>query len=199
MKLFCFLGNIGKKYEKTRHNAGFLLGDFLRKKISGSEWRNEKKFFGEISIVETRCIVSLENNEKIIFLKPSTFMNLSGKSLLAVMQFYKISPKDICIFYDDKDLAFEKIRYRKKGSAGGHNGIKDIIRTLGTQEFDRIKIGVDNEKRQGELRSKRGCPGVEIFKNTADFVLANFSGDELITLESEVFPEVEEKIFEEIL
>ena len=184
MKLFCFLGNIGTKYEKTRHNAGFLFGDWLQKKWGGNEWKHEKKFFGEISTVETLHATSLQ--EKIIFLKPSTFMNLSGKSLLAVMNFYKISSDDICIFYDDKDLQFEKIRFRKKGSAGGHNGIKDIIRVLGTQEFDRIKIGVDNEKRK-------------FFDNTADFVLANFTKEEQKILQEKIFEEVEEKIFEEML
>jgi PTH1 family peptidyl-tRNA hydrolase len=188
MKIFCFLGNPGDKYKKTRHNAGFLLADFLQEKWDGSEWKEEKKFFGEVSSIQAphTSTGSVTGREKIIFLKPNTFMNLSGKSLLALMQFYKISPEDICIFYDDKDLPFEIIRFRKKGSAGGHNGIKDIIRVLGTQEFNRIKIGVDTE-----LRKK--------FSSTADYVLANFSAQELLDLEEKIFLEVEEKVLEEVL
>lgn len=179
MKLFCFLGNIGEKYKNTRHNVGFLFADYLHDSWNGSDWKKEKKFFGEICEVQ-------KNSEKIIFLRPATFMNLSGKSLLAVINFYKLDPKDVCVIYDDKDLAFEKIRFRKKGSAGGHNGIKDIIRVLGSDEFDRIKIGVDNEKRP-------------YFKDTAEFVLANFMGEEIDILNALVFQAVEEKIFEEVL
>ena len=182
MKLFCFLGNIGKEYEKTRHNVGFLFGDFLQREWGFSEWKKEKKFFGEIS-EGTQKVLGSKISEKIIFLKPHTFMNLSGKSLLSLMQFYKISPKDICIFYDDKDLDFSVLRYRKKGSAGGHNGIKDIIRVLGTPEFSRWKIGVDSP-----LRQKMG--------NTADFVLGKFSATEFSDLEK-IFLELEEKVREE--
>ncbi len=174
MKLFCFLGNIGKEYEKTRHNVGFLFGDFLQNEWSASDWKMEKKFFGEVA--EARHEIS-GKREKILFLKPHTFMNLSGKSLLSVMQFYKISPEDITVFYDDKDLDFEVLRFRAKGSAGGHNGIKDIIRVLGTQEFDRWKIGVDST-----LRQKMG--------NTADFVLGKFSSSEQEQLEK-IFVELE--------
>lgn len=181
MKLFCFLGNIGKKYEKTRHNAGFLLADFLQKNWNGSEWKDEKKFFGEICEVKKAGFA--EKNEKVIFLKPGTLMNLSGKSLLAIIKFYKIPTEDIVVFYDDKDLDFGVIRLREKGSAGGHNGVKNIIRVLGTQEFSRIKIGVDTQ-----MRKK--------FPSTADFVLANFSASEMEELHEKIFPEIEEKIKE---
>lgn len=182
MKLFCFLGNIGEQYNNTRHNAGFLCADFLQQKRQFSEWKTEKKFFGSIS-------EGIWNDEKVILLKPSTFMNLSGKSLISVMNFYKISTEDICIIYDDKDMVFGKIRYRNKGSSGGQNGVKDIIRVLGSEEFDRIKIGIGNEK-QG------------FFSNTADFVLSQFSNEEREILSMELFPkvqkEIEEKMFSSI-
>jgi len=183
MKLFCFLGNIGTQYEKTRHNVGFLFGDFLQKEWGASNWKIEKKFFGEICEVRQRIYDKTshsEISEKIIFLKPHTFMNLSGKSLLSLMQFYKIPAEDITIFYDDKDLDFSVLRYREKGSAGGHNGIKDIIRVLGVPEFSRWKIGVDSPMRQ-----KIG--------NTADFVLGKFSGTEFSELEN-IFLELEGKL-----
>lgn len=178
MKLVCFLGNIGKEYEKTRHNAGFLCGDFLQKKNTFSSWKKENKFFGEISEGNM-------NGEKILFLKPHTFMNLSGKSLLSVIQFYKIDISNICIVYDDKDMQIGKIRWREKGSSGGQNGMKDVIKVLGTQECKRIKIGVGNEKQA-------------YFHNTADFVLSKFSSDELSFLETDVFikiPEMLEEFF----
>ena len=179
MKLLCFLGNIGDKYENTRHNAGFLCADFFQKERGFSSWKEEKKFFGSIA-------EGILNGEKVLFLKPHTFMNLSGKSVQACMQFYKIERRDICIIYDDKDLPFGKIRYREKGSSGGQNGIKDIIRVLGSEKFDRIKIGIGNDKQA-------------FFKDTADFVLSKFSSDERVELDQEIFPEVqimlEEKVF----
>lgn len=171
MKIFCFLGNPGEKYLKTRHNAGWIFADYLAHFWNFSEWKTEKKFFGSTS-------EGNYNGEKIIFLKPETFMNVSGKSLLALAQFYKIDESNIIIFFDDKDLPLGTYRYRKKGSAGGHNGVKDIIRVFGTDEFDRIKIGVDTEKRS-------------VFGSTADFVLSNFSSQEIEELREKVFPEVE--------
>jgi PTH1 family peptidyl-tRNA hydrolase len=176
VKIFCFLGNIGDKYVKTRHNAGFLFADFLQKKWNTSEWKKEKKFFGEIS-------EGLMEGEKIIFLKPHTFMNLSGKALLSLMQFYKLSPEDVVLLYDDKDLDFSVLRFRKTGSAGGHNGVKDVIRVLGAQGFARWKIGVDSKERAH-------------FPDTAAFVLSNFSPEEQELLQKNVFVELEEKVRE---
>ena len=170
MRLFVFLGNPGKKYEKTRHNAGFLAADFLRQKFDFPEFQNEKKFFGEIS-----------KSGKNLFLKPKTFMNLSGKSARAVADFFKISPENIFLIFDDKDLKFGEIRFREKGSSGGHNGLKNIFEVFGTPNFPRIKIGISNEKRP-------------FFADTADFVLSRFSAAELSDLEKKIFPKVAEKI-----
>jgi len=174
MKLFLCLGNIGEKYEKTRHNVGFLLADFLQKKWGFSSFREEKKFFGALSEGEKR-------GEKILLVKPNTFMNRSGQCAQAVAHFYKIPLEDILLLFDDKDQDFENIRFREKGSSGGHNGLKDIFQKLGTEEIPRIKMGVANEK-------------MPHFQSTADFVLSNFSKEEQNSLASDVFPRVEEKI-----
>ena len=133
MKVVIGLGNPGKKYEKTRHNIGFIAIDNLRKKLNVND---EKEKF--------QALVSEKNidGEKVIFLKPQTFMNLSGNSVIEIVNFYKLDPKkDIIVIYDDMDLSFGDIRIREKGSSGGHNGIKSIISHIG-EEFIRIKCGI---------------------------------------------------------
>ena len=133
MKVVIGLGNPGKKYEKTRHNIGFIAVDSLRKKFNISDER--EKF---------QALVSEKNidGEKVIFFKPQTFMNLSGNSVIEIINFYKLDPKkDIIVIYDDMDLSFGDIRIREKGSSGGHNGIKSIISHIG-EEFIRIKCGI---------------------------------------------------------
>lgn len=178
MKLFCFLGNIGKEYEKTRHNAGWLCAEFLATQFGFDSAHEEKKFF---------CFLQKGNinGNSCLFIKPTTYMNLSGKALLAVSQFYKIEPQDIVLVYDDTDMDFGKIRFRAEGSSGGHNGVKDCIRVLGTENIARIKIGIKTES-----RSK--------FASTADFVLSNFSSEELLDLQKNIFPAVETLIKEKI-
>ena len=133
MKVVIGLGNPGKKYEKTRHNIGFIAVDSLRKKLNVSDER--EKF---------QALVSEKNidGEKVIFFKPQTFMNLSGNSVIEIVNFYKLDPKkDIIVIYDDMDLSFGDNRIREKGSSGGHNGIKSIISHIG-EEFIRIKCGI---------------------------------------------------------
>ena len=133
MKVVIGLGNPGKKYEKTRHNIGFIAVDNLRKKMNISDEREKFQ-----ALVSEKNI----NGEKVIFLKPQTFMNLSGNSVIEIVNFYKLDPKkDIIVIYDDMDLSFGDIRIREKGSSGGHNGIKSIISHIG-EEFIRIKCGI---------------------------------------------------------
>ena len=133
MKVVIGLGNPGKKYEKTRHNIGFIAVDNLRKKMNISDER--EKFQALV------CEKNIDG-EKVIFLKPQTFMNLSGNSVIEIVNFYKLDPKkDIIVIYDDMDLSFGDIRIREKGSSGGHNGIKSIISHIG-EEFIRIKCGI---------------------------------------------------------
>lgn len=136
MKIIIGLGNPGKQYENTRHNIGFMAIDRMIKKYSLDE---KAKFQGLIS--ETHI-----KGEKVIFLKPQTFMNLSGNSIMEIVNFYKLNPtEDIVVIYDDMDLAFGQLRVKDKGSSGGHNGIKSIISHLG-EKFIRIKCGIGKKK-----------------------------------------------------
>lgn len=137
MFLIIGLGNIGDKYNNTRHNIGFDAIDAISSMYNISI--NRKKFKGEYG-------EGFIGGEKTIIIKPTTFMNLSGECVREVMDFYKISNEDILVIYDDISLDVGKIRIREKGSAGGHNGIKSIISHLGTDVFSRVKIGVGGPK-----------------------------------------------------
>lgn len=130
MKLIVGLGNIGEKYCFTRHNAGFMVLDKLALD-KGFSFRVESKL---------KCFLAKSGD--IIYIKPTTFMNLSGEAVRAVMDYYKIDVKDLLIVYDDIALDLGRMRFRANGSDGGHNGIKSIIKHVGTKEFDRLKIGI---------------------------------------------------------
>jgi len=137
MKLIVGLGNPGKEYEHTRHNMGFMfIDDYAREK--GVEI-NKKKFNG-------LYIDFLNNGEKTILLKPQTYMNLSGESVRAFVDFFKIDVKDIIIISDDLDMPIGKYKLRPTGSSGGHNGLKNIELHLGTQDYKRLKIGISHDK-----------------------------------------------------
>ncbi len=131
--LIAGLGNPGKEYEATRHNAGFMAIDALLK--DSEIVLNKHKFESEFATA------SLEG-KKVIILKPLTYMNNSGEAIGAISKFYKIPPEKCIIIFDDISLDVGKIRIRRKGSAGGHNGIKSIISHLNSEDFPRIKIGV---------------------------------------------------------
>lgn len=154
MKLIIGLGNPGKPYEFTRHNIGFDVIDALAKEWSAP--LNQSKFNGMFATVH-------RPEGKVILLKPLTYMNLSGECVRPVMEYFDIAIEDIVVIYDDLDLETGKLRLRGKGSAGGHNGIKSLIQHLGTQEFNRIRVGVD-----------RPPAGMKV----ADYVLAKFSKDD---------------------
>ena len=140
MYIIAGLGNPTREYEKTRHNVGFDTIDVLADRLNTSV--DEKKFKG----LYGRGIIA---GEKVILLKPQTFMNLSGESVREAADFYKVDPaSELLVIFDDISLAPGRIRIRKKGSAGGHNGIKNIIAQVGTEQFARIKVGV-GEKPQG--------------------------------------------------
>jgi PTH1 family peptidyl-tRNA hydrolase len=142
MKLIVGLGNPGEKYDKTRHNIGFDVIDNLAQELGVTNFRD--KFNGDIGEANIQ-------GEKVFLLKPMTFMNLSGDSIREVVKFYKLDPKeDIIVIYDDMDIPLGKLKIKKKGSAGGHNGIKSIISHLG-QEFIRIKCGIGKPKKGEEV------------------------------------------------
>lgn len=151
MYLIVGLGNPTKEYERTRHNAGFGAVDMLADKLNVTVAERKHKGL---------CGKGMIGGEKVILLKPQTYMNLSGESVRSAADFYKIDPEHIIVMYDDIDLDVGKLRVRARGSAGGHNGIKNIIAHLGTQEFPRVRIGVGAKPDRMDL---------------ADYVLGRFS------------------------
>ena len=158
MKLVIGLGNIGDKYLFTRHNTGFMVVDMwaIENKVSFKEEKKLKAFITKFNF----------NGEDIIIAKPTTFMNLSGEAVIAIANYYKIDIKDILIIYDDIALPLGTTRFRGNGSDGGHNGIKSIIKHLGTSDFARLKVGIGPQ------------PPIP----AEAYVLQNFSKDEMINL-----------------
>ena len=133
MYLIAGLGNPTREYEKTRHNVGFSVIDVLADKYNIDVSDRKHKALCGRGVIE---------GEKVLLLKPQTFMNLSGESIREAVDYYKIDPEDIIVIYDDISLEPGQLRIRLKGSAGGHNGIKNIIAMTGTENFKRIKVGV---------------------------------------------------------
>ena len=142
MKLIVGLGNPGREYAGTRHNIGFGVIARLSDEYHISLNSKEHKAV---------CGKGFIEGEKVILAQPQTFMNLSGESVRSIADYYKIEPEDIVVAYDDIDLEVGQIRVRRKGSAGGHNGIKNIISHLGTNEFPRVKVGVGAKPQGGDL------------------------------------------------
>ena len=159
MYIIAGLGNPTREYEKTRHNVGFEVIDVLADRLGTTV--EEKKFKGCYG----RGIIG---GQKVLLLKPQTFMNLSGESVREAADFYKIDPEHIIVIYDDISLEPGQLRIRRKGSAGGHNGIKNIIAHLGIQEFPRIKVGVGAKPPRMDL---------------ADYVLGRFSAEDRRVME----------------
>ncbi len=172
MKLIVGLGNPGEKYSQTRHNIGWLFIDYLSK-IYGIDVEKNKcdSLVGETKV----------NGEKIILAKPLTFMNLSGNAVVKLKKWYKVDNKDILIIFDDIDIPFGTFRYREKGSGGSHNGMKNIVQMLSTEEISRLRIGL------GGLKHEK--------QDMADFVLQKFKKDELKNLE-DIFFEASKKVEE---
>jgi PTH1 family peptidyl-tRNA hydrolase len=154
MKLVVGLGNPTARYDKTRHNVGFEVIDALADKYNiALDTMKHKGMYGKGKI----------DGQSVILLKPMTFMNLSGESVALVSGYYKVAPEDIIVIYDDINLDVGRLRIREKGSAGGHNGMKNIIAHLGTEEFPRLRIGVGMKPPKMDL---------------ADYVLSHFSEEE---------------------
>ncbi|HWQ40795.1 MAG TPA: aminoacyl-tRNA hydrolase [Desulfosporosinus sp.] len=158
MKVIVGLGNPGPQYAQTRHNIGFLLIDLLaesHKLVFHSKYQG---LWAEGNV----------ERERFLLLKPQTFMNLSGRSVRELTNFYKISGEDLLIVHDDMDLSLGKIRFRDQGGAGGHNGIRSILAELGSDKFWRLKLGVGRPPREWD---------------PADYVLSSFAGDEISQLD----------------
>ena len=161
MKLVIGLGNPGAEYERTRHNVGFRVVDKLAAK-HGWKW-NERR---SRAVLASGTIGS----EKVVLVKPLTFMNLSGQTVGELVRWYKVSPEDVLVVYDELDLPVGKIRLRAEGSAAGHNGLRDIIAHLHTNQFPRLRVGIGHP-RSSHIRGR-------------DHVLSAPSGDERILLET---------------
>lgn len=138
MYIIVGLGNPGKKYENTKHNIGFITLDFLAD-------RNEIK----INKIKHKALVGegTISGQKVLLVKPQTYMNLSGSSVREVMEYYKADPENLIVIYDDVDIPMGRLRIRKKGSAGTHNGMKSIIYDLQEDGFPRVRIGIGRERK----------------------------------------------------
>ena len=157
--LIVFLGNPGKEYENTRHNAGFLAADAMEKRLGTKI--NKAKFSSLTALVRA-------GNEGVLLLKPQTYMNLSGRAVGEAVRFYKIPPERVIVISDETALPLGRVRVRRSGSAGGHNGLKDIIAALGTEDFPRIRLGVGGKPHEDyDMR---------------DWVLSRFAGKDAETI-----------------
>ena len=157
--LIVFLGNPGKEYENTRHNAGFLAADAM-----------EKRLGVKINKLKFRSLTALcrVGNEGVLLLKPQTYMTLSGRAVGEAARFYKIAPEHVIVLSDETALPLGRIRVRRSGSAGGHNGLKDIIEQLGSEDFPRIRLGVGAKPHEDyDMR---------------DWVLSRFAGKDAETI-----------------
>ncbi|MDD3487264.1 MAG: aminoacyl-tRNA hydrolase [Candidatus Moranbacteria bacterium] len=174
--LIAGLGNPGGKYASTRHNAGFMLVDHFfekyRDNFAFSEWEFSKKLKAEISIGK-------HEDNKYILLKPRTFMNLSGESVSATKKYYKVKIEDIIVAHDDIDISLGKYKIAAGSSSAGHNGVQNIIEMLGTKDFTRVRIGIEN----------RGEKKIE----TEKYVLGKFTTAEIKKI-SGVISEIQKEL-----
>lgn len=163
MKLIVGLGNPGDKYNNSRHNLGFITLDHLLQKLTklkNTYWEENKKFKAFTHEIEI-------DGEKVVLMKPTTFMNDSGRAVQAFASYFKIDPQDILIIHDELDMPLGKIKIRFGGSGGGHNGVSDIIEKLGTDKFLRIRMGIGKEARRNGVSN-----------DTSDYVLGIFTANE---------------------
>lgn len=154
MKCIVGLGNPGSKYESTRHNIGFMVIDELLKR---NDWKLDKEKYKGLYTIQHM------SGDKLMLIKPLTYMNLSGEAVSSLMDYYEIDLEDLIIIYDDLDLEPGKLRLRQKGGHGGHNGIRSLTDHLGTKSFQRIRLGI-------------GRPDTPM--PVPDYVLGNFSKNE---------------------
>jgi PTH1 family peptidyl-tRNA hydrolase len=160
VKLIVGLGNPGRRYAGTRHNIGFDVLDLLARRHR-TEWESAPR--GIDALAGRGDVVASGVSRKVLFAKPLTFMNLSGHAVLGLLQFFKIEPADLLVVVDDVNLELGRLRARGSGSAGGHNGLKSVIETLGSEAFARLRIGVG----RGDAR-----------RDLADHVTAKFDPEE---------------------
>lgn len=170
MKAIIALGNPGDKYAKSRHNVGWMIIDEFAKTFGAGEFKESKKLKALVSEITDPSI----SEEKILLVKPLTFMNLSGESVASLKSFYKLENKDITIVYDDIDLPLGELRFRDSGGPGTHNGMRSITPIIG-EDFKRLRFGIEN--RPDELKAKI---------NLSDYVLNGFGKTEEATVKKQI-------------
>jgi PTH1 family peptidyl-tRNA hydrolase len=166
------LGNPGPQYQNTRHNVGFVFLDyFLEKELPEKKFQPQSKFKSAVAKVNWQ-------GQSLILAQPQTFMNLSGQAVRAFLDYYQLGPENLLVIHDEKDLPLGKIRLSHNSGPAGHNGIKSIIKHLGTQEFTRLRIGI------GDPELLNHTPRLD----TSNFVLGKFSASERDKLQTEILP-----------
>ena len=173
MKLIVGLGNPGKKFEKTRHNAGFILLDKFAEEAGAPAWSFDRKFEADVSKIN-------KGGEEVLLVKPQTFMNKSGGSVSKVVSYFDIDLEDLLVVHDDVDLVFGQTKMQFERDSAGHKGVQSIIDALKTNRFWRFRVGVGRPEQHG-LDS-----GIE----TEDWVLMNFSDEELSQIENLQVPQI---------
>lgn len=162
MKIIAGLGNPGAEYAHTKHNVGFMLVDALAERLGVDAWRER---FNALT-AEGRI-----GAQKVLFVKPLTYMNESGRALGSLLDWYKLAPEDLIVAHDDMDIAAGTIRLRRKGSAGGHNGIKSLLAHIGSEDFSRVRIGIG-----------RPLPGWTVVRH----VLAPFPAEDVLKIQEAI-------------
>ena len=162
MYIIAGLGNPGKKYEQTRHNMGFLAVDFLA-----------EKYDIKVNKIRFRALTGEGRiaGQKVLLLKPQTYMNLSGESVRLALEYYKVSPQELIVIYDDIDIQAGMIRIRKKGSAGTHNGMRNILYHIRTEDFPRIRVGIGSGRKEDMINYVTGSvpkDEITLLKEAAD-------------------------------
>lgn len=172
MKLIVGLGNPGEKYEKTRHNLGFMTVEHFLKDFSLAKftvWENSSKFKSDIAQIEWQP--KHGNLEKVILVKPKTYMNNSGLAVRIIADFYKISADNIWIIHDDIDLPLGNLKIRLGGASAGHHGVESVMEHLGTDKFWRFRMGTGETSLKFKIKNEK-------LRNVEDFVLSGFTGSE---------------------
>ncbi|WP_338864924.1 aminoacyl-tRNA hydrolase [Myxococcus stipitatus] len=157
MKLICGLGNPGREYERHRHNIGFMVVEAMLSRARAE--LNQEKFAAKVG-------QGTLGGERILFLEPQTFMNLSGRSVAEAARFYKVAPEDVLVIHDELDLPLGRLQLKAGGGSGGHNGLKSIVSSLGSEAFVRLRFGIDKPA------------GPNARERVAGYVLSNFDDGE---------------------
>lgn len=171
--LFVGLGNPGEKYAKNRHNVGFMLLEYLVSQVTGSEDNN----FKLDQKLDTRILSLSVKGSKYIFAEPQTYMNASGQSVGKILAYYKVAPENLTVIHDDLDFKIGDYKIQHASGPKQHNGVMSIEEALGTKNFNRVRIGIENRPEEIRISGE-------------DYVLSNFNSEEKNMLHTEVFPRI---------